>query len=408
MEEIIKMFQEGKSIRHIHKVTNIHRGKISKILKSYGVETSFGCDQKLLVDSYQHGESIENIAKKFNLCNRRVVTILNKHGIFFYKEKRELTDDEKTLVLSEYINGKSLKDISLDISCGVKTLCDFLRPQFDDDLLSLSHRKNKILKISDKEIEIMYKEGKTLQQISDECEAAIPIIRRKIIKNKTDIRFKNKKYEVNDNYLDNIDSHEKAYFLGFFYGDGHHNAKKSEMMIAIQSKDRIVVDSFAEELGSTRPMRLIPPNREGWQEKIHMSFSSPRISERLTSFGCNQNKTHDLKFPNYIPDKFLNSFILGMFDSDGSIWVTNKNSYGFCICGTLEICQGIAKFFKEVDIDIHIYPHKSGIFYARTSKQTSIEKIGEIMYKDCKIWLPRKKALFNSLNLKMVLKKKSH
>ncbi len=33
----------------------------------------------------------------------------------------------------------------------------------------------------------------------------------------------NKKYEINEEYFSNIDSQDKAYWLGFLYADAHHS-----------------------------------------------------------------------------------------------------------------------------------------------------------------------------------------
>lgn len=39
-----------------------------------------------------------------------------------------------------------------------------------------------------------------------------------------------KKYELNENYFNVIDSHEKAYILGFIYADGYNREDLLELV----------------------------------------------------------------------------------------------------------------------------------------------------------------------------------
>ena len=52
----------------------------------------------------------------------------------------------------------------------------------------------------------------------------------------------NRTYSVNDEYFDNIDTQNKAYFLGFLFADGNNCMQKSAIRIALQEKDRDILE----------------------------------------------------------------------------------------------------------------------------------------------------------------------
>lgn len=46
-----------------------------------------------------------------------------------------------------------------------------------------------------------------------------------------------RKYILNQNFFDDIDTEEKAYWLGFLYADGYNNEKRKEVKIRLAIKD---------------------------------------------------------------------------------------------------------------------------------------------------------------------------
>lgn len=91
--------------------------------------------------------------------------------------------------------------------------------------------------------------------------------------------------------------------------------------------------------------------REGMKR---LKITSPQLFDDLIKLGCVYNKTFLLKFPtnDQVPFEFLNSFILGLIDGDGSIEVHSPRKpnrspeYKISLTGTSSILSGVQTYFK--------------------------------------------------------------
>lgn len=121
-----------------------------------------------------------------------------------------------------------------------------------------------------------------------------------------------KKYKVNENYFENINSHEKAYVLGFIYADGYNS---EDSLVITQNKEREdILLHIKRELETDNEIKYYIPNIG------HLSIYSKKICTDLTNLGAVKNKSLVLQFPNFLSDELMCSFILGYFDGDGCVW----------------------------------------------------------------------------------------
>ena len=63
-----------------------------------------------------------------------------------------------------------------------------------------------------------------------------------------------RKYNVNDNFFDNIDTEEKAYVLGFLFADGCIYKKRSQVYIKLNRKDKCILEKINTALCSNFPI----------------------------------------------------------------------------------------------------------------------------------------------------------
>lgn len=67
-----------------------------------------------------------------------------------------------------------------------------------------------------------------------------------------------KKYQVNENYFEKIDSEEKAYWLGFLYADGNvrmHKNKSGILKLKLKQSDKKHIEKFSKCLNSNYPIK---------------------------------------------------------------------------------------------------------------------------------------------------------
>ena len=216
-------------------------------------------------------------------------------------------------------------------------------------------------------------------------------------------------FKGNENYFNKIDSHEKAYFLGFIAADGcivdHSNTGRiDELAINIHEKDSIILETLTAELERETPLYKIPSKNQ-----VSIRLTSQVLCDDLKSYGLGYRKS--LTLPNIyqnIPLEFRGSFTLGYFDGDG--WISpnktphsprdkiyNHATVGFC--GTRDFLHGIASTANLQSYAFKFSPGTSsgsvnGIFTLTFASSAEINRIYHFMYSDCSIFLKRKHDRF--------------
>jgi|AntAceMinimDraft_18_1070375.scaffolds.fasta_scaffold22457_2 hypothetical protein len=218
----------------------------------------------------------------------------------------------------------------------------------------------------------------------------------------------NKIYFYDEDYFKNINSEEKGYFLGFLYADGYVNdiGYNNYVELTLSIIDEYILEKF---------LKLIKSNRKIY--KINNKYSriiinSKKIVNDLKKYGCVNNKTHNLKFPNNINEKYFKHIIRGYFDGDGCVWLTN-NTYHLQFTGNIDFLYGIENYLlKNLNIKKkdHYSPcnrnRKNNIRALKYGGNQIVTKIFNLLYKDSTIYLKRKYEKF--LIAKENIKEKNH
>ena len=129
-----------------------------------------------------------------------------------------------------------------------------------------------------------------------------------------------RKYIINDNYLDNIDDSDKAYLIGFLAADGCV-MKDGSIRIALSSVDKEILQKIQNVLETNYPIRD-SMTKDGFEVSTFV-FRSAKIREKLSEYNVVHNKTYSFTFPNSLPQKYIIDFIRGYWDGDGSVHYSN-------------------------------------------------------------------------------------
>lgn len=197
----------------------------------------------------------------------------------------------------------------------------------------------KVFKISDECIKKMYLEGHSLNDIAKVAQdtKGVMALRNRLHKLGVDTtkdmsryRYKIstscKKYRVDDTVFDNIDTEEKAYWLGLLMADGYNHQSKNCVALRVQEEDKEILKKYKLFLKTNTPIHTF--NRTTAVNGLNRNYCelnicSPKFSDSLAKIGCVQGKTYTLEFPD-IPKSLYSHFIRGFFDGDGCISVTKR------------------------------------------------------------------------------------
>ncbi len=183
------------------------------------------------------------------------------------------------------------------------------------------------------EIKKMYNDGSSQKRIAQSFGCAQSHIRSLLKINDIKLRqpktTKKLKYIKNLDFFIEINCEANAYFLGLLYADGCVCSTKESFEINLQEKDAKILEIFRNYISPQYKLRFIKSKNPNWQNKVVMRINSEIICEQLIKLGCVPRKSLILQFPDCVPDQFLNHFIRGCSDGDGSIYQENTGSKSF-------------------------------------------------------------------------------
>lgn len=213
---------------------------------------------------------------------------------------------------------------------------------------------------------------------------------KNIISQKTDIivsSAKRKNPKLLENYFSNIDSPEKAYWLGWIISDGSitNNKEKNKyaLELTIHKKDEEILHVLEKDLQVTNKVYTSAQNYK------RFNLGCKQIVQDLEALGITKNKSFTVKIPE-IPNQYQSHLIRGIFDGDGGFTVyTRKNGAVNCelsFCGNQFVIEKLSEILynnlptlKKKKIE-----KESSISRIRWGSKKDIKLIANFMYKNCK------------------------
>lgn len=220
------------------------------------------------------------------------------------------------------------------------------------------------------------------------------------------------KYTYNENYFKEIDTEEKAYWLGFLYADGcitrfyrNEKLKAMSLELTLQSNDIEHLKKFLKSLDSNVPIQ---------NKKIKNKYNASRVVINCTSMcrdlinlGCTPQKSLILEFPNenILPLKYINHFIRGYFDGDGGVFYgeydafdkkVNKDYHTYSYCcyfsGTESMLKSISCILNDNNIKTTPIKkdNRNNVYDLRIYDPSNIENFKNYIYNNASVYLSRK------------------
>lgn len=199
--------------------------------------------------------------------------------------------------------------------------------------------------------------------------------------------------KFDEHVFDNIDSEEKAYWLGFLFADGYissdpiKNKKYPRYTIecSLQLEDLEHLEKFRKFFKKRNDL-IIDANR------CRLELDSKHIWTVLNKYGCTPNKSLILQFPDkniFKDESLIKDFIRGYWDGDGCLTYKRLNYPTITCISTENFLNKVQKYFNT---NKTLYNNSKSNDVTKVLKYNGKEafEITNILYKNSKIYLTRK------------------
>jgi len=196
-------------------------------------------------------------------------------------------------------------------------------------------------------VKLYFEEKKTIKQIRKEISIGRSSIGKILAKHgggRSNTEMKIDKLDLDATYFKEINTPEKAYWLGFIAADG--NVYRNRLQIGLAEKDRCHLILFAKAVC--------------YSGKIHEDKTGPKliiarkeIFNDLNSLGILPNKSLNLNASIFdkVPTNFLSAFMHGYFDGDGGFSKRGKGGH-FTLLGNLSFLNKYREILVEAGLKV--------------------------------------------------------
>lgn len=305
------------------------------------------------------------------------------------RPKKIFNEEENKLIINMYMDGNKTKNIAKFFKVG--------EPRIIEELINANIKFRKRGELitrffTNKEIEKiieMYSNGFWIRDIEKELKTD----GRKIVNVLRENGFNidgSRKYTCDFNFFEEIDTEEKAYWLGFLFADGWVG-KENVVGFGLKYPDKYHLYNFIKSINGTYPVYTDPSNNNF--STVHIG--SGKMKNDLIDHGCVRRKSLILKPPINIPTDLNRHFIRGYFDGDGSVgFYPQYNKTNIVFLGTYDFLNWIQEDLKSIGIDSMTLKRKNNIFELYVYRKNNFKVFYDYMYNNSNIKLLRKYNIF--------------
>lgn len=201
-------------------------------------------------------------------------------------------------------------------------------------------------------------------------------------------------------YFKEINSEEKAYWLGFSYADGYisflRNGGAYELTLCEEDKSHI--EKFIKCLNAEHTLKRKEVKLKGY-DKIHIAYRlnlcDYGFAKDLERRGCIERKSLTKTFPTeeQCPSEYIRHFLRGYFDGNGNISFHN-NSLGIGVDSSEYFLKGFTEFciknIPNIGEEFNYTQVKGKNGWKCSKSGIKAMNILDYLYTDSNIYLDRK------------------
>lgn len=281
-------------------------------------------------------------------------------------------------IIKLYCEGKAMRMIGEILNLSITTIFNVLKRNNVQ-----TRTRGGIYSLDEKLIIKQYQDGISSQEIANKYNVCCHTITNILEKN--NIKRNNLYYNKSliENYWKDIDTYDKAYFLGFLLTDG--NVIGNCIRLQLSEKDKDILEVFREKTCNENPLAY-----DAKRKLVAFHAKRKQWVTDLDKHAVYPNKTYTAHMPSTIPDEMMPHFLRGCIDGDG--WICSSYPrIGFC--GNKELVESVHDYLvRRLNVyDTAILHRKKHLWSTSWSSKKDLEKIGHFLYdnkQDC--YLSRK------------------
>lgn len=215
--------------------------------------------------------------------------------------------------------------------------------------------------------------------------------------------FKKYPYYCDYHYFDQIDTEEKAYWLGFLTADGWISKNKKNnagvVGIELQYGDIGHLKKFNKSIKGNYQItdRWVAcgasTDKESKTHHCCIRIFSLMMYEALSKLGFDNEKSYHVNIPD-ISEELIRHYLRGYFDGDGCFCLTNKSfTVGF-ISASKPLFDDVCRILESNTIKYHTHEYTSDyntkMYRIYVYDKNSKLRLLDYMYQNCQIYLDRK------------------
>src|SRR3972149_7004875 len=204
-----------------------------------------------------------------------------------------------------------------------------------------------------------------------------------------------KKHSVNQNFFQSW-SPEMAYTLGLVAADGNicHSGRAHTLHLASDDKD--IIEKIKRVMIYEGPIHQ--KTRDNGKISYSLRICDQVIFKDLQDLRITERKSQTLK-PSNVPHKFLNHYLRGYFDGDGSVYATKKSKltsvwYTASPAMASFLFRCIYRVCPQFKGKVYKLPKRNNFYYQISLGKRDSKLIFRFLYKNATIYMERKYRKF--------------
>lgn len=189
--------------------------------------------------------------------------------------------------------------------------------------------------------------------------------------------------DLNETYFSEINSTEKAYWLGMLYGDGslcEPETGNSRLSLGLQEREHVT--AFRDAIEAEHEIS----DDNGL---YHISVRNTELTNDLLRHGLGPDKTHSASLPELSDSGSRAAFVRGLFDADGHVGQHNR----FNITGASE--ERFHRLLGWLPVQGTVVDRNDGAFTLRVGGSERLEQLYGWMYPDGEETTPKLDRKYN-------------